>query len=471
MTIAQAMQELVQAGDANAWATPATPGAVAHAVRQADLADATARIQDGAVQIDLPPTGYEYLAFPLQPGKTWQYDLANAADDELIGNLRMHATAVRQHEVTTPAGSFSAVEVAATAKFPDMASLVAALEDELRGAGLTDVNVDVGATVRFVTDYAPAVLNVVQESGTANMDVHIRFTGNGDRYDVRLKAGVHLLFQLTGAELTPIADLGPGGAAQAIAAGRLPADPTGSLTSEDAKVTLSLTADRTEVNAAAGETAAFTATATGVPDGYHVAYEVRDATGAKTASGQATSFEHAFLDPGVHYVVARVTNGQGHSMAVRSVAVVADYDATVQATCGPVSIAGVQSCAPVAVPLRPGDVQATLSVQAGSADIVGTPGTLTLSRPGESRSVDTLDGRATMTPSLGDSLLDKEDWSLAWEATVGVLETTTFHIVLDYAAPATSPPPTSSIAWLLDVVLANLDTDSLLGHAGIPTLA
>lgn len=432
---------------------PATRGL--QVVRKSDLLTIQGSTNGGenhvAVSEISPGT---FLDFPLADGKSWEggpnliWSRLLFGEAAMLVNYDIHAQVRGLKTLDLPVGRTETIEVEFRYTPTNLDKWVNSVRASAQESGvhLSKLEVSAQGTVRAF--FSDLYQNVVRLELRNSLHMRVAGSGDGEEFDIILDLQGVGDQQLAGARLLR----GPERTLDEVAAflggvGDL-LDPTGTRY-VDSDYDIALSADKTVVNAALGETVTFQVVPDGnpIPADHQPGWNILDGHANIVASGTGLSFAHAFDEPGAYRVEAVVVDPDGAIAASDAVAVIANYEKTETRVCAPITPPGatILQCGEVPLPVRPG-IRSIL--------VEATPdGALDAALP--SPDVDIFDATGVSAPhddsASGNTYAAKADrfnpgafsttgdWTAEYTRPFGVLGNVDYAVTLDYGAEAESP--------------------------------
>ncbi len=410
--------------------------------RQTQQCEGGCRLATTSIEVGSSTPLDPYLDFPLTAGKTWTNHVDLGFGLEAPGmQMIVHSTAVGPKTIQVLNQSVETVHIEHRMALPGGNALIKAMVAEMEANGAEDVEVQLHFDGVVDSYYAESFQNVVRETSRSKAVVDVAFTVEGMAGESHLMIAIDLKVDLSGATLEAEPEMDTAGIAAFLDGAQTIKQPGVSM--PDGAYTLELTADKAQFNVADAEPVMFTVAATpAISGGDLVRYTVSDADGKLVNSGTGETFEVLFAKPGLYQVVAQAVNEGGVVQAIDAMVVAADYEATVDLTCGNVVLSALpnsNTCTSAAIPLTSakGLQGVTITINAdnplaygGTFRITDDEGTVVEKAAG--------DGDGFTLEELSSLAIGADGWTATWHREAALLEDASVTMVFDYG-PETTP--------------------------------
>lgn len=394
---------------------------------------------------------YPWIKFPLKHLATWSEKMGDHdfGGGEIESNVRGMVT------VEGPAGKVDVVRITHTLRqegIDEMREEILAMAEK-EGIKVNAFEVSQSMTVELL--YAPSLHNVVLSNTQVSASMHVDFEQDGHHRVGDMQMTGTATSRLVSYDLTegPQVEVKDIGKALEVPI-ELPAVP-----GQEPTGTLRITADASVVNAAEKPAVRFTTKTTG--NATAESYTVYDANDEAIAAGAGGDFTFKVKEPGTYKATVEGTDGNGRALR-SSTEVIADYQVTLPANCGPANVLGFPNCDSIEVPVRQG-IQ-WLEVKATRTPLAVEPGygSLQLYDGGSYQSVGMNGNEATITIDSFEDRMLGEDWELQYYPYAGVMEDVEYTVTLMHSAAGPGSGSGSFFASLVEDAKAGL-TPGLFG--------
>lgn len=403
---------------------------------------------------------YPWIRFPLMDGDSWSgtipyqgpFGSANEVASKVMGLM----------VVDGPGGKLETVHIRHVITQPGVAAMKELVMEEAKQAGVEIRAFEVEASHVVDTYFAPSLRNVVQDTRTTELRIHIDAQEKGERIVIDVAGSGTLSTRLVGVDLATGEEMS---LEEAVATALdLPIETPPPLSGPPVSTrSLALAVDQPRVNAAQRPTVRFTTTSSG--EAQSLAHVLQDGAGQTVQSGSGGDFEFEVAEPGTY--LATVTGKAGEGGLVAQTRLIADYEAVLPAVCPSATVHLLLPCGDAQVPIRPGALR--IELQAVRTPVTLEPGTGTL----EFVAPDGTSTTAAMANNKASIVADADgkargEGTLRFRPVMGVMEDVEYRIRVLHA-----PSPASSSTQLArDLVASFAASVPVVGPAGqIPTLA
>ncbi len=410
--------------------------------RQTQQCEGGCRLATTSIEVDSATPLDPYLDFPLTAGKTWinQIDLGFGLEAPGM-QMIIRSTAIGPQTLQVLNQSVEAIHIEHRFALPGGDALAKAMAAEMEANGAEDVEVQLHLDGVVDSYYAESFQNVVRETSRSKVVADVAFTVEGMAGESHLMMAIDMNVDLSGATLEADPEMDMTGIAAFLDGAQSIKQPGATMTAGTYSVQVS--ADKAEFNVAEAEPITFTVDAVpAIPEGDVARYTVSDAEGKLVTSGTGETFEVLFAKPGLYQVVVQAVNEGGIVQAIDAMLVAADYEATVDLTCGNVVLSALpnsNTCTSAAIPLTSakGLQGVTITINAdnplaygGTFRITDDEGTIVEKAAG--------DGDGFTLEELSSLAIGADGWTATWHREAALLEDASVTMVFDYG-PETTP--------------------------------
>ncbi len=405
--------------------------------RQAQRCDPGCRLTTTDIAVGDSTPLDPYIDFPLFAGKAWANHMELGIPDS-EATMLVKSRVLGKETVDVMNITMDAIHIEHRFSLPPGDALGQAIRGQMEAEGAEDV------TVRIVLDgightyYAEDVMNVVRDSASIDMTVDVQFTIEGSAMENHMRLAMDFTKELSGMTLEEDAELDAAGIA-AFLDGAKPIKQAGPIPT--GAYDISISADKAEFNVAKDNTVAFAVGADPtIPAQDFVRYTISNAQGVLVDDGIGQTFSTTFTEPGLYKVVAQAMSPAGVVQAMDSMMIAADYEATVELTCGNVVLSALpdsNTCTSAAIPLSSavGLQDVTITINAANPAALG--GTLRITDDvGTSVERSAADGEGFTLADLGSLTIGADGWVATWHRDAALLEDASITMVFDYGPEA-----------------------------------